>query len=124
MSGWIGFDLDGTIAEHGDWVSAEHIGEPIPAMIAKVKALIADGQECRIVTARVGQGSSDDVQYARECIYRWCEKHIGKRLAVTASKDFAMRCLYDDRAIAVECNTGRILGGIEPMAVLCFEEEQ
>ena len=32
MSGWIGVDLDGTLAFYDMWRGMEHIGKPIPAM--------------------------------------------------------------------------------------------
>jgi len=42
---WIGVDLDGTLAEYGDWIGIEHIGKPIPLMIARVKSWIAEGKK-------------------------------------------------------------------------------
>ena len=35
--GWIGVDLDGTLAEYHGWQGIEHIGEPIPKMMARVR---------------------------------------------------------------------------------------
>ena len=35
-------DLDGTLAEYNGWVSEEHIGDPIPAMVERVKTKFAD----------------------------------------------------------------------------------
>lgn len=119
-SGWIGVDLDGTLAEYGGWKGPDHIGAPIPAMVERVKKWLAEGVEVRIVTARVAQTERfvnesqmvDGAEFAtqqRVLIRDWCERHIGQRLKVTASKDFAMIELWDDRAIRVETNTGRIL---------------
>lgn len=53
MSGWIGVDFDGTLAKYGKYVSPTHCGEPVPAMVARVKRWLADGREVRIFTARV-----------------------------------------------------------------------
>ncbi len=39
----------------------------------------------------------------------WCKEHIGKVLPITCIKDFSMHELYDDRAIQVEQNTGRLM---------------
>jgi hypothetical protein len=39
MKGWIGVDLDGTLAESTKWVSPSHIGEPIHKMVERVKKL-------------------------------------------------------------------------------------
>jgi hypothetical protein len=51
--GWIGVDLDGTMAYYDGWKGADHIGEPIPAMVERVKRWLAEGREVRIFTARV-----------------------------------------------------------------------
>ena len=105
MHGWVGFDLDGTIAidvPGGTWDKLA-IGEPIPEMIELMKAYIAKGAEVRILTARAGDF---------DCVYSiraWCEKHVGQKLEVTDKKDYSMWCLYDDRAVTVERNTGKIL---------------
>lgn len=99
--GWIGVDLDGTLAKYHGWVSESHIGEPVPAMLAKVKAWIADGQDVRIFTARVSNGG-----VSLAFIEAWCLKHVGRVLPVTNVKDFGMRVLYDDRAVRIIENTG------------------
>jgi hypothetical protein len=109
-SGWIGFDLDGTLAEYGTFKGHNVIGPPVPLMVDRLKALRARGIECRIFTARV----SDNDPATVKLIEDWCELHLGERLKVTNVKDYAMWLLYDDRAVAVEKNTGRILGFQEP----------
>lgn len=122
QSGWICVDLDGTLAKYGTWDGG--IGEPIPLMVERVKGWIEQGVEVRIFTARVGfgggysaeSGRSDDENFAAEqrlLIEAWCEKHIGTKLPVTATKDFRMVELWDDRAIQVEMNTGRRVDGKE-----------
>jgi hypothetical protein len=112
-SGWVGFDLDGTLATYDNWKGIEHIGAPIPAVAKRLKRLLAAGVDCRVFTARVS-GLPADADEARRHIQDWTERHFGVRLAVTNAKDFAMHALYDDRCVAVETNTGRILGGVEP----------
>jgi hypothetical protein len=110
--GWIGVDLDGTLAHYDGWKGAQHIGEPVPAMVERVRYWIAGGQEVRIFTARLGgwvEGSMDWANMYR-VIEAWCLKHLGRTLPVTATKDMAMLELWDDRAVCVERNTGRILG--------------
>ncbi len=115
-SGWIGVDLDGTLAKYNGWNGGQ-IGEPVPAMVERVKKWLAEGAEVRVFTARVGfgagysaeSGRSDDADFAREqtkLIEDWCEKHIGQKLKVTAVKDFTMIELWDDRAVQVIPNTG------------------
>lgn len=110
--GWVGVDLDGTIAQYNGWVSPEHIGAPVPLMVARVKQWLADGVDVRIFTARVARQEREgiDVEAVRRMIEAWCVKHIGRVLPVTATKDFGMVALYDDRCIQVEPNTGRLIG--------------
>jgi len=53
MNGWIGVDFDGTLAQYGTWVSADHCGEPIAPMVERVRRWMALGHEVRIFTARI-----------------------------------------------------------------------
>lgn len=113
MSGWIGVDLDGTLAEYHGWKGEKHIGAPIPAMVARVKAWIAEGKEVRIFTARVYADGGDARDVAEVCGYieRWCGEHVGKVLPVTNVKDYGMAELWDDRAVQVVMNTGQRVDG-------------
>lgn len=118
MNGWIGVDLDGTLAHYDTWSGIEHIGEPVPAMVERVKKWLAEGREVRIFTARVSSLSYPerdgptpyDSGMARRFIEEWCVKHIGQKLKVTNVKDYQMEVLYDDRARQVELNTGHVHG--------------
>lgn len=105
-AGWIGVDLDATLAQFDRWRGECHIGEPVESMVALVKAYLAKDIEVRIFTARVGDKDLAERHDIEEAIGDWCEKHIGKRLRVTAEKDLRMIVLYDDRCIQVEPNTG------------------
>ena len=40
---WIGFDLDGTLAEYNGWEGIEHIGKPIKPIVEAAQS-IADGK--------------------------------------------------------------------------------
>jgi hypothetical protein len=118
MSGWIGVDLDGTLAEYGGWQGPQHIGAPIAPMVERVKRWLADGHEVRIFTARVDgggvalqMGNADgeavrDVSVVRGFIEAWCEEHIGAVLPITNVKDYGMVELWDDRAVRVVMNVG------------------
>jgi hypothetical protein len=116
MKGWIGVDLDGTLAHYDGWKGPDHIGEPIPAMLERVKNWIAEGKEVRIFTARVySDGSTKrrmEVAWVRTAIEQWCAKHIGVVLLVTNEKDFGMIELWDDRAVQVQLNTGLRMDGV------------
>lgn len=102
-SGWIGIDLDGTLAHYNGWQGVEHIGAPIPAMLERVKEWLAAGTEVRIFTARIGFPD------AAEPIWLWLETQGLPRLTITNVKDSNMIELWDDRAVRVETNTGRVI---------------
>src|SRR5262245_51201727 len=86
-SGWIGVDLDRTLAHYDHWRGASHIGEPVPKMLERVKRWIDQGIEVRIFTARVwSDGSSNrdlEACIARNAINSWCITHLGVALPVT-----------------------------------------
>lgn len=105
MSGWIGVDLDGTLAEYHGFGNGE-IGKPIPIMMERVKNWRKSGKEVRIFTARVCYDKTGEVTRAVEV---WCKKHVGEVLPVTCIKDYGMIELWDDRCVTVEPNTGRRL---------------
>jgi hypothetical protein len=105
MNGWIGVDLDGTLAEYTEWKGARHIGEPIPLMLARVRKWLGEGKEVKIFTARVSMNNPERMK-SISAIYDWCIKHIGRPLEVTAEKDYGMIELWDDRCKQVLTNTG------------------
>ena len=107
-SGWIGVDLDGTLAYYDEWRGALHIGEPIPAMLERVRRWLDEGKDVRIFTARVNRESialamaspegaaaaTREVAAVEECIQQWCEKHVGRALP-----DYLLQGLRNDRAM-------------------------
>src|SRR5690349_14560656 len=103
-SGWIGVDLDGTLAVYDGWKDGQ-IGEPVPLMLARVKKWRSDGQAVKMFTARVCSNDPEQLQLIRN----WCLKHVGEALEVTATKDFAMIELWDDRCVQVIPNTGETI---------------
>jgi hypothetical protein len=109
---WIGVDLDGTLAHYDRWRGIGHIGEPVPAMLERVKVWVASGVEVRIFTARVCR--ADKRRAATRVIEDWCQKHGLPRLPVTNAKDFGMIELWDDRAVGVETNRGQRTVGSGP----------
>lgn len=48
---WISVDLDGTLAEYHIWYGADHIGNPIPAMMERVRRWLEEGVTVKIFTA-------------------------------------------------------------------------
>jgi hypothetical protein len=115
MRGWIGVDLDGTLAQYDGWKGAEHVGDPIPAMLDRVKTWLAEGREVRIFTARVSHDGSPrrilEANLSRAKIVEWCSLHLGATIPVTNVKDYAMVELWDDRAVQVIPNTGQRADG-------------
>lgn len=110
--GWIGVDLDGTLAHYDKWVSPAHIGEPIPKMLNRVFDWNAAGIEVRIFTARVSEDADPETrQLALDAINDWCLRHFGRVFPVTYKKDFSMLELWDDRAVQVNKNTGERADG-------------
>lgn len=108
MKGWVGVDLDGTLARYDGWVGVTHIGEPVPAMRDRVVRWLEQGFDVRIFTARVSRPEQEPE--AREAIEAWCREHIGRVLPITNVKDTKMVELWDDRAVQVIPNTGEPVG--------------
>jgi hypothetical protein len=125
--------LDGTLAEHywphdGPYESTR-IGKPIPEMVDRVKAWIADGSEVRIFTARVGPvqpDGSDDIGPVMRAIWKWTKEHVGVELDATCMKDYGMIELWDDRAVQVLCDTGFAVPRLTSSgaAAVAFERER
>ena len=117
MSGWIGVDLDGTLAHYDTWRGAEHIGKPIPLMLERIKYWQKTGVEVRIVTARACDPSN--IPYIRT----WLHEQGLADLSITNCKDFGMLQLWDDRAIQVHQNTGEtVANSIETLQQREFSE--
>ena len=104
---WVGFDLDKTLAHYTTFKGPTVIGAPIPKMVDRAKQHLKDGDDVRILTARV---SDDKSGATRKAIGDWTEKHLGQRLQVTNRKDSKMKKLYDDRAVQVVPNEGTVVG--------------
>ena len=101
--GWIGVDLDGTLAYYESFGDGS-IGAPIKPMIRRIKHYLKQGKDIRILTARVANDFGDGE--AILLIQRWCKEHLGKSLPITCSKDYHMYMLLDDRSVQVIPNKG------------------
>lgn len=105
-TGWVGVDLDGTLAYYDKWDGPESIGAPIEPMVERVKLWLRQGIDVRIFTARVANLRSPELAHVEMAIEDWCRKHLGKAIPITCMKDFHLVELWDDRAIRVITNTG------------------
>ncbi len=98
-----GVDLDGTLAEYHGWKGSSHIGDPIPKMIERVLGWIDEGIEIIIFTARAQ--APKNIPYIKD----WLRENGLPDLEVTNRKLSKMSRIYDDRAVQIERNTGKIL---------------
>lgn len=104
MDSWIGVDLDGTLAHYDGFRGIEYIGEPLGPMVQRVQQMLARGQTVKIFTARVAESPEAEIY-----IQDWLSEIGLPRLEVTNIKDFGMIALYDDRAVQVIQNDGRLV---------------
>ena len=102
--GWIGVDLDGTLAKYDKYRGATHIGDPIPAMAARVRRWVGRGKKVKIFTARA------DDERSVNAIKKWLKQHELPDLEVTNLKDQKMIEFWDDHAVQVQKNTGKRIG--------------
>lgn len=104
--GWVGVDLDGTLAVYDRFRGADHIGAPVTRMVERVKRWLAEGQRVKIFTARASDPDEGNLALFIPAMNAWSRQHIGVELEITAVKDFAMIALWDDRAVSVLKNSG------------------
>ena len=98
--GWIGVDLDGTLAEYHGWAGADEIGPPVTAMHNRVLAWIREGKTVKCFTARAFL--AEQIPAVRA----WLDAHGMQALEITCVKDFGMIELWDDRCVRVATNRG------------------
>jgi hypothetical protein len=97
---WIGVDFDGTLATYDHYRGDDHTGDPVEPMVKLVRKYIHEGMDVRLFTARK----------PNPALRRWMQKHLGKVLPITHTKDSGMIVLYDDKAVNVKRNTGELFG--------------
>lgn len=98
--GWIGVDFDGTLAYYDRWRGQRHAGPPVGVMLRRVKGWLAQGKVVKIFTAR----AHDPEGVAT--VKCWLYANGLPDLEVTATKDFSMTELWDDRCVRVRTNEG------------------
>jgi len=133
-SNWVGFDFDRTLATYTKWGGPGVLGDPIDSMVQLLKET-QKATNCRIFTARVwpiihydphslmttwdtrnrempederGERCNGAIDACR-AILDWCDTHLGFRIPITNVKDIHCVRLYDDIAIQVIPNTGKLV---------------
>jgi len=115
--GWIGVDLDATLAYYTGW-DGGRIGRPIPEMVAKVKEKLTEGVTVKIFTARMAVKDEATRQAIARSIGDWTELVFGVRLEATNEKDFDTQEIWDDRCRQVVKNEGVFVDEITSEAMM------
>jgi hypothetical protein len=118
--GWIGVDLDGTLARYDGWGGDTCIGDPVPAMLERVLGWLEAGRDVRIFSARAHEAS----EACKAAVSDWCLLHLGRDLPLTCAKDKDMAQLWDDRAVSVLSNTGRVVKAASVLESLALSQAQ
>jgi len=100
--GWIGVELDGTLAHYDIHQEANHIGKPVEKMIKRVQQWLMVEADVRLFTARAADPQMLPV------IEAWLKTHRLEKMKITCEKDFSMSQFWDDRGIHVICNRGEV----------------
>lgn len=117
--GHILVDMDGTLFEYHTWTKWNEFGPPIPLMVNRVLAWIAEEKDVRIFTARMPLPQDEMVEQTcyktgekfngvmmKKAIADHCEASFGHRLRSQCYKDYHTTEIWDDRAIGVVANLG------------------
>ena len=108
--GWIGVDLDGTLAKYDKFEGWDKIGDPVENMVKRIQAWRKRGIVVKVFTARLSHASRalSKVSYedVANVIKKWTKEHIGEELPVTSEKDWEMMFFCDDSAVQIKKNTG------------------
>jgi len=97
-------DLDGTLAEYGEFKGESKIGKPITKMKTRVMNWIKKGDTVIIFTARAR--NEKNIGYVKD----WLKENGFPDLEVTNVKYPKFDVIYDDKAIQVKKNTGELVG--------------
>lgn len=105
----LAIDLDGTLIPYSH-ENYHHLyfPDPVPAMAERVVRWIEEGHEVVIFTSRLAFKNIDRARFELELAV-WSKRHFGKELTATCIKEPSFKEIWDDRAVAVEQDTGRRL---------------
>lgn len=101
----IGVDLDGTMAHYNGWAGEDHIGEPIEAVCARVRAALMAGMDVWVFTARMSHPERIPGR-CESVVAQWTLRVFGRVLPVTGMKRIEFDEIWDGKAVGVGSNTG------------------
>jgi hypothetical protein len=105
----IAVDWDGTLVEYHGYKGAGVYGPPIPLMVERVKSWLAEGCEVLIFTSRVSvEHEPSTVLIECEALYSALINMGLPPLQFTANKYTRITEFWDDRAVSILRNTGRL----------------
>lgn len=109
--GWIGVDIDGTLAYYDKYKGPGIIGAPIQPMVEKVKKVLdEDVYDVRIFTSRVNPALPiNDLLVEQKAIAKFTKDVFGVSIPSTAIKDHLCVEIWDDRARQVVLNKGKFI---------------
>ncbi len=92
------------------------LGDPVPAMVRRVKKWCLDGYDVRVFTVRAADASQCAL------IGAWLKQHDLPALPITNVKAAGLLELWDDRAIRVRRNRGQPCSGCAGESRLSFHD--
>lgn len=106
----IAVDWDGVMVEYHGYEGPAVFGPSIQPMVDNVKSWLAEGHEVIVHTSRVSlEHNIDSVMKSSGAIRkRLQEMGLPATLKITANKYTRISEFWDDRAVEMEKNTGRV----------------
>ncbi len=102
-------DWDGTLVHYDGWLGPGVYGKPILNMVTRIHSWLREGHEVLIFTSRVSvEHSPEHVMIESRKIDIALQKMGLPLLQITANKYIRISEFWDDRAVGLERNTGRV----------------
>lgn len=111
LPGWVGVELDGTLAHYEPNQDALAIGAPVEKMLKRVRQWLMLDVNVRLFTARAADATMLPVMEA------WLREHDLQKMKITCEKDFMMSQFWDDCGIHVVTNTGEVAAQLQTMTL-------
>jgi len=109
ITGWVGVELDGTLAHYEARQDVSIIGIPVEKMRARVQQWLMVDIDVRLFTGRAADPKMIPVMEA------WLKEHGLEKLKITCEKDFMMSQFWDDRGIHVARNSGEVIATLNSL---------